>query len=147
MSKSSDQTHNLPPLIGNGALPQGIQDIDQRMRQTFANRSLSEGNAAPNMHRNNDDDEFDENNDSDPNKPPPLLTSTSEPIYRTFEGNLTKYNNSVHKTNISSFNAEHNEVKNSFNDNYSVSSSRQGLCRSFFFISGVTAKVDLIFPI
>ena len=110
-------------------LPQSIQFIGQRTLQTFPNRSLSEGNVPPNMPRNNnhdDDEEFDERND--PNRPPPLSTS-SEPIIRTFEGNYTKHDNSVHKTNISSYNTEGNTIENSFNYNYS---SRQSLC--FFFL-------------
>ena len=120
-------------------LPQSVQFIDQRMRQTFGNRSLSDGNVPPNMPRNNyeDDEEFDESNDS--NRPLPPLSTSSEPIIRTFEGNYTKHDNSVHKTNISSHNAERNKVENCFNYNYS---SRQSLCL-FFLVSGVTANVDL----
>ena len=107
-------------------LPQSIQFIDQRMRQTFESpgRSLSEGNVPLNVPRNNDE-EFDESNS---NKPPPLLTSSSEPIFRTIEGNVIKHDNSSHIMNISSYNAEGNEIKDCFNYNYS---SRQSLCPFF----------------
>jgi hypothetical protein len=78
------------------------------------------------MSRNNDDeDEESDGNNNDPNKPPPLSTSSSEPIYKTFKGNVVKHDNSVHKTNISSFNAENNEVIDCFNSNYVVDSSRK----------------------
>jgi hypothetical protein len=133
MAKSSDQTQ----FMGNDVLSQGIQHIGPQSWQTFGNRSLSEENVAPNMSRNSDDDndDFDENNDR--NKPPP---SSSEPIYRTFEGNVIKHDNRVYKTKISSYNAERNKIKNAFNYNYSP-----GLCRFFFgFVFGVTAKVDFI---
>jgi len=113
--------------MGNGVLPQSIQFIGQRARalQTFPNRSLSEGNVPQNMPRNNneDDEEFDESND--PNRPPPLSTS-SEPIIRTFEGNYIKHDNSVHKTNISSYNAERNKLENCFNYNYSSRQKKEG---------------------
>lgn len=127
MAKSSEQTQNLPQITGNGVIPYGIQHIEQRMRQTFPTRSLSEGNVAPNMSRNNDDDEFDETND--PNKPPPVLTSSSEPIVRTVKGHYTKVDNSKHQTNISSFNAEHNEIIKSFNDNFDP---RESVCAFLF---------------
>ena len=117
--ESSDQTQVM------GVIPQSIQFIDQRMRQTFQNRSFSEGNVPSNMPGNNDEEEFDESN---PNRPPPLLTSSSEPIFRTIEGNVIKHDNSSHITNISSYNAKDNEIENSFNYNYS---SQQSLCFSF----------------
>ena len=117
-------------------LPQSVQFIDWRMRQTFENRSLSDGNVPPNsMPRNNyeddEDSEFDESND--PNRPPPLSTS-SEPIIRTIIGDYTKHDNSVYKTNISSYNAERNTILN-----YDYS-SRQGLCLFPSPVSGVAAK-------
>ena len=100
-------------------LPQSIQFIG------LANRSLSEGNVLPIMPRNNslsdDDEEFDESND--PNRLPPLSTS-SEPIIRTFKGNYIKHDN-VYKTNISSYNEYRDNILNCFNNNYS---SIQSLC-------------------
>ena len=125
MTKLSDQTQDSPQITGNGMLPYRIQHIEQRMRQTFSERSLSEGNVAPNMPRNNDD-EFDENND--PIKPPPISTSSSEPIVRTIDGNFTKVDNSKHKTNISSNNVKDNVIINSFNYNYDP---REGICVVF----------------
>ena len=95
------------------------------------------------MPRNNDEDESEENNDS--NKPPPLSTSSSEPIYRHYKGNLTKEDNSVHTTNVSSYNSERNFIRNAFNDKTSDDYLRQGLCS--FFDSCRTSKVDLIFSI
>jgi len=115
-----NQTPKLPQLIGNSGLPQSIQEIDQRFRQAFWNRSLSEGDALPNtMPGNNDDDESGDNNDS--NKPPLLSTSSSEPIYTTYKGKLTKYDNSIRETNISSDNTEGNLNRNSFNDDLKIS--------------------------
>jgi hypothetical protein len=102
------------------------------MYQTFSpNRSSSEGNAAPNMSRNNDDDDDDES-DGNNNDPPLPSTSSKEPIYTTYTGNVIKHDNSVHKTNVSSFNAEDNEIINCFNNNYVVD-PRQSLCFLFFF--------------
>lgn len=125
MNEASDQTPRLPPFLENSVLPHSVRHIEQRMLQTFSNSTQSEGNAVSNMPRNNDDEEFDENNDSDPNKPPTVSTSSSSrPTIRTVKGNLTKHDNSFRKTNISSFNAEYNEIENSFNDNYTVDSSR-----------------------
>ena len=144
MSTSSDQTQTM-----EGVLPQSIQYIEQRMRKTFANRSLSEGNAVPNVIRNGDDDDDDddesENEINIPNKPLPLPISSSEPIYRTYKGNLTKFDNSVHETNIMSKNAEYNEIRHSFNYNYSVGPSRKGLCGFFFFCFWCTRKLTLLF--
>ena len=126
MIKSSDQTQ----FMGNGVLPQSIQNVGHRMRQTFQNRSLSEGNVPPNMPRNNneDDNELDEGND--PNRPPPLSTSSSEPIFKTYEGNVVKHDNSQRITNILSYNTKGNVIENSFNHNHS---SPQSLCLFFRF--------------
>ena len=135
MTKASDQTPKLPQFMADGVLPHSIQHIGQTMHQTFrfsnSTRSLSEENVVPNIPRNNDDDDDEYN---DPNKPPPqaVSTSSSGPIFRTFEGNLTKHDNSVHQMNILSFNAENNTIKDSFNNNVLVDSSRQCLCRFFF---------------
>ena len=83
------------------------------------------------MPRNNDDDESDENNDSNRPQAPPLSTSSSEPIYKIYEGDLTKEDFSVHRTYVSSYNTEGNVIRNSFNDKASDDYLRQGLC-SFF---------------
>ena len=121
MTSASDQAHNLPQSMENSMLPQGIQRIEQRMRQINSREGFT-----PNMSRNNDDGGSDEN---DRNKRPPVSTSSSEPIHRTIKGNFTKYDNSVRKTNISSFNVKDNTIRNSFNStNTLVDSSRECLC-------------------
>jgi len=64
-------------------------------------------------------------NNSSYRSPPPETSSGSNPprssnrgpTVRYFDGDLTKYDTSTHRTNISSFNTEHNVVKDSFNDN------------------------------
>jgi hypothetical protein len=127
MSKSSDQTSRLTQLTGNNTLLHGIQFTEQRFRETFSGsnstrRYISEEDAVQNMPRNNDEDEDDENNV--PNNPPPMAPTGAGPTYRTFEGNFTKHDKSVRTTNISSYNAEGNTVKNSFIDNPYVGSSR-----------------------
>ena len=119
MTKSLDQTHNFPQ----------IPQIDKMFRQAFSNRSQSEGNVAQNIPRNNDD-----NNVNDSNKPPPLSTSSSEPIYTIYNGNLTKKDFSVHRTYVSCNNSEGNVIRNSFNDKTSDDYLRQGLCRFFRFL-------------
>ena len=140
MSKASDSDQTprarLPQLMGNSTLHDGIQFIDQRAREIFSNlprRSLPEEDAVHNMPRNNDEDEDDDINV--PNNRPPL----AGPIYRTFEGNVTKYDNSSRKTNISSCNAEGNTINNSFNENPHVGSgsesSRTWNCQCVSFLA------------
>ena len=129
MTKLSDQTQDSPQITGNGMLPYSLQRIKQRMRQTFSKRSISEGSVVPNMPRNNDDEEFDGNNN--PTKPPPITTSFSEPIVRNFKGNLTKFDNSKHETNVSCNNVKNNVIKDSFNNDYDP---REGkICCHFYF--------------
>jgi len=94
-----------------------MQNIDQKMRQAFSKsdgqpRPLSEENGVPNMPRNNDDDGSYNNV---PNNTPHVPSSSSGPTYRTIKGNLTKYDESKHETNISSNNVKFNKVKDSFN--------------------------------
>ncbi|KAF8816162.1 hypothetical protein BYT27DRAFT_6466291 [Phlegmacium glaucopus] len=50
-------------------------------------------------------------------------SSSGGPIFRTIHGNMTKYDDTVHQTNLNSFNTEHNTIKDSFNDNSVVQSS------------------------
>ena len=111
------------PQSKSQVVPPYIQHINQRMRQTFSNskesgqiRPSSEENGVPNMPRNtDDDDEQDEEPMPSSTSKTPLSSSSSGPIIRTFKGNVIKRDNSVHETNISSFNAERNEINNSFN--------------------------------
>jgi len=123
--RPQNPTHKSPQLLGNSTIQQGVHQIDRSFRQAFSNRSLSEGNVVPNMPRNNDDDESDEN-DGSYKPPPPLSTSSSEPIYTTYKGNLTKYDNSVRETNVSSYNTKDNKIINAFNDKISDDYLRHG---------------------
>lgn len=44
-------------------------------------------------------------------------SSSGGPKFNSYYGDLTKHDTSVHQTNISSFNTEHNTIQNSCNDN------------------------------
>ncbi|KAF8816183.1 hypothetical protein BYT27DRAFT_6466950 [Phlegmacium glaucopus] len=76
----------------------------------------------------------DDNGSNVPNIPPPVSassgfnfppSSSGGPIFRTINGNLTKYDDSFHQTNLNSFNTEHNTFTDSFNDNSVVQSSEK----------------------
>jgi len=121
--KASEQIPKLPLYMENSVRPH-IQHINERMRQVFSKtpgqtQPLSEGNHSQSAAAHQD--EIHEDNDL--HKPLPTSNSSSGPIFRTIKGDLTRYDTSVHQTNISSFNTERNTIKKSFNNNSLIDSS------------------------
>jgi len=132
--QASNQTPRLPQFLES--VPPNIQHIGQRMRQTFSGTSKQAD--CPMGNSNSSSSNFGPNNNAysrhsygnnDPNKPPPVSTASSGPIHTTIKGNLTKYDTSVHETNISSNNVAHNRIINCFNPNWERGTNNQVISR------------------
>lgn len=93
--------------------------VDHPMGNSTTSNSGSYNNAYP--HHSSSNQSF----------PPRASASSSGPIFRTIDGDFIRLDTSRRQTNISSFNAEHNTIKNSFNNN-SFDSSGKCWCHFCF---------------
>jgi len=64
-------------------------------------------------------------NDSQPSSTYPFNLPTGGPKFNTIYGDVTKHDDTVHNTNMNSFNTKNNTIKDSFNDNSFHSSVTQ----------------------
>ena len=114
MVKSSDRTHKSVRFVEDAVLPTGKRIYDKD--QIFSNEDDEFGPPLPTSSSEPTYRSFKGNLKHD-NSVHKTNTLSFEPTYRTFKGNLTKQDNTAHKTNVLSSEAEHNEMKDSFNDN------------------------------
>ena len=114
-------------------LVDGFQNLDHNLRQTFSDigESIQQFFAPKNSSDNNgpkSDDAISSrpqtaaqlatDRATDSSRPSNLIPRSSNrgPTTRFIDGDMTEYDGSTHRTDISSFNREGNTVKNSFNN-------------------------------
>ena len=136
---SSSSSHNVEPTKSMDARMAGLSIHDPPFPRTTSDSQKGNAHADRSTGSSNPSNSSPYNNAqfSGANNPSPASTSafnsprpsaSAGPTYRKINGNLTRYDNSVHQTNISSFNTQDNKIKDSFNDNSLVDSTGRCWC-------------------